>query len=176
VGPIPATQGEGLKIEGPLRGGDFIRALRSTEVTMSTSLLVHYSGGTLVGDLQKEHRIETFKSLIQISLEGLKLIALFNGGAAVALLAYLGNVAEKSATPPDMFLPMVGYAGGLLFCGLAFASSYLTQLRLYQESMGRSAKGVLSRHTFWLNADLILALVCLVAFGAASCLAALRLR
>jgi hypothetical protein len=98
-----------------------------------------------MADIQKEYKIETFKSLTLISLEGLKLIALINGGAAVALLAYLGNVAETNTTRPDLFLPMLGYAVGLFFCGLAFTSSYLTQLRLYQESMGHPAKGIMSR-------------------------------
>ena len=80
-------------------------------------------------DFEKEHRIETFKSLIQISLAGLKLLALFNGGGAVALLAYLGNVAGKGFQPPDMRLPLGCYVAGLLFCGLAFAMSYLTQFQ-----------------------------------------------
>jgi hypothetical protein len=39
-----------------------------------------------MADISKEHAVETFKSLVQISLEGLKLLALFNGGAAVGLL------------------------------------------------------------------------------------------
>jgi hypothetical protein len=39
-------------------------------------------------DISKEHAVETFKSLVQISLEGLKLLALFNGGAAVAIAGY----------------------------------------------------------------------------------------
>jgi len=38
-------------------------------------------------DISKEHAVETFKSLILVSLQGLKLLALFSGGAAVALLA-----------------------------------------------------------------------------------------
>jgi hypothetical protein len=42
------------------------------------------------------HPEETFKSLIAISLELLKMLALVNGGAAVALLAYLGNLASRA--------------------------------------------------------------------------------
>src|SRR5574341_572110 len=112
-------------------------------------------------DIQKEHAIETFKSLIQISVEGLKLLALLNGGAAVALLAYLGNVAGKGLSPADMRLPMACYLVGLLLCGLAFAASYLTQLRLYNESMGQSGTSVISHHTFWLWSGMTLALLSL---------------
>jgi hypothetical protein len=52
--------------------------------------------------IEEEHAVETFESIIQISLTGLKLLALFNGGAAVAVLAYLGNVAGKGLTVPSM--------------------------------------------------------------------------
>src|SRR5260370_16444275 len=89
-------------------------------------------------DISKEHAVDTFKSLVQISLEGLKLLSLFNGGAAVALLAYLGNVAGKGLPVPNMRLPMACYVVGLIACGLAFFFGYLTQFRLYNESMGWS--------------------------------------
>jgi hypothetical protein len=48
------------------------------------------------------HPEETFKSLITISVEALKTLALVNGGAAVALLAYLGNLAART---PAVRLP-----------------------------------------------------------------------
>src|SRR6266852_4155989 len=87
-------------------------------------------------DISKEHAVETFKSLILVSLQGLRLLALFNGGAAVALLAYLGNVAGKGIALPDMRYPMKLYLAGLGFCGLAFLAGYLTQSFLYRESIG----------------------------------------
>jgi hypothetical protein len=74
-------------------------------------------------DIQKEHALETYKSLIQISVEGMKLLALLNGGAAVALLAYLGNVAGKGSQTPDMRYPMGFFLAGLVLCGLAFLCS-----------------------------------------------------
>ncbi len=113
-------------------------------------------------DVGKEHAVETFKSLIQISVEGLKLLALLNGGAAVALLAYLGNISGKAFPTPDMRLPMSCFLVGLLLCGFAFAGSYLTQLWLYNESMGRGAR---RRHTRWLWLTMSLGLLSLGAFG-----------
>lgn len=44
------------------------------------------------------HPEETYKSLTTISVEALKALALINGGAAVAILAYLGNLASHSTT------------------------------------------------------------------------------
>lgn len=66
----------------------------------------------------------------------MKLMALLNGGAAIALLAYLGNIAGKGVAAPDVRRSMAAYLGGLVLCGLAFAASYLTQLKLYNESVG----------------------------------------
>lgn len=125
-------------------------------------------------DIQKEHAVETFKSLIQISVEALKLLALLNGGAAVALLAYLGNVAGKGISVPDMRFPMGCYLFGLFCCGLAFAASYLTQLRLYNESMGLPVSGIVSHHTFWLWLAMTLALLSLGAFAVGSYFAVFR--
>jgi hypothetical protein len=81
------------------------------------------------------HPEETYKSLITISVEALKMVALINGGAAVALLAYLGNLTSHSGgrRPPNMTWALMCFAIGLFFTVLAFISSYFTQLRLYNE-------------------------------------------
>jgi hypothetical protein len=122
-------------------------------------------------DISKEHAVETFKSLILVSLQGLKLLAIFNSGAAVALLAYLGNVAGKGMPVPNMRLPMVCYVVGLIACGLAFFFGYLTQFRLYNESMDWSPQRQHVKHQV---AGIIFALLSLVAFSVGSCVAAWR--
>jgi hypothetical protein len=72
--------------------------------------------------------LETYKSLISLSTEGFKFCALANGGAAVAILAYLGNVAGKNGVVPDMRCAMASFLAGLFFCGVAMLFAYLTQL------------------------------------------------
>jgi hypothetical protein len=85
------------------------------------------------------HITETFKGLITLSIELVKMLALVNGGALVALLAYLGNVA---AHPIGGHLPHLRHALGY-FCNGLFATvvavivAYLTQLRLYHEERKR---------------------------------------
>lgn len=118
-----------------------------------------------------EHAIETYKSIQAISLAGLKLLALFNGGAALALLAYLGNIAGKPVAAPDMTLPLKLYLLGLLFCGLAMLAGYLTQLVLYNESIGAMKRG---RHMRPQWTAVTLALLSLLSFGAASYVAGER--
>lgn len=126
-------------------------------------------------DFKTQHAVETYKSLVQISVAGLKLLALLNGGAAVALLAYLGNIAGKGVAAPDVRFSMASYLVGLVLCGLAFAASYLTQLRLYNESIGARGSAA-GPHQLWLWLAMALALLSLAAFAIGSYSAALRLR
>ena len=114
-------------------------------------------------DVSREHWIETYKSLISISIEGFKFSALANGGAAVALLTYLGNVAGKSAPVPDMRYPMTSYIAGLVFVGIAMLFAYSAQYTLLEKG------GAAEHHRVMHRRLLVLAAFCyfasLVAFG-----------
>jgi hypothetical protein len=111
-------------------------------------------------NLQNDHWLETYRSLITISIEGFRFAALANGGAAVALLAYLGTVAGKAGAP-DMRCPMKLFLGGLFACGVAVLCGYLTQLRLLDE--GR--RGLRPRHKWILAAGMLTYLASVVCFG-----------
>lgn len=119
-------------------------------------------------DIHKEHAVETYKSLIQISVEGMKLLALLNGGAAVALLAYLGNVASKCGPVPDMRFSMIYFLAGLVLCGLCFVTSYLTQLALYNEAIGPPPKMFYQKHQWWLWFAMFFVLASIGAFACGS--------
>ena len=121
-----------------------------------------------------DHWIETYKSLITISTEGFKFSALINGGAAVALLAYLGNVAGKGASIPDMRCPMAAFLVGLALCGFSMFFAYLTQLKLLNE-IGLSEKPVL-RHGMLLWIAIALFAFSLVSFGVGGWQAVIRFR
>jgi len=120
------------------------------------------------------HWIETYKSLITLAIEGFKFTALSNGGAAVALLAYLGNVAGKGIAPPDMRAPMLAFLLGLTACGLSMFFAYVTQLRLFNEA--RQSERPLVGHTFPLYVAMLLFFCSLVAFGVGSWLAVVRFK
>jgi hypothetical protein len=124
-------------------------------------------------NLAQEHWIETYKSLITLSLEAFRFSALANGGSAVALLAYLGNVAGKpDVIVPNMSCPMLAYLFGLLLCGIAVLFGYLTQLQLLQE-IGKSKKAILS-HKYYLWLAILTYAFSLIAFGIGSYWAVLR--
>ncbi len=83
--------------------------------------------------------LETYKSLVSLATEGFKFSTLINGGAAVAILAYLGNLSEKDKPIPDMRWAMGCFLIGLGFCGLSILFSYFTQLkRLNDIAFGRN--------------------------------------
>jgi hypothetical protein len=87
-------------------------------------------------DFQKEHLAETYKSLLSLSVEAFKYAALINGGAVVALLAYLGNLTRDTRPIPDLRAAMLWFLIGLAACGVGFLSAYLVQLRLFTELRG----------------------------------------
>jgi uncharacterized membrane protein YedE/YeeE len=128
----------------------------------------------MADDWQSQHKAETYKSLITISVEVLKMLALVNGGAAIAVLTYLGNLVTKPSTPcvspPHIRSAVLCYAFGLVSTLLAFIVSYATQLALYNEDMGK-AKGR-ERHRIPLYFGVLLAVLAAVLFGVGSWLAA----
>ena len=125
-----------------------------------------------MADIMKEHWLETYKSLITLSIEGFKFSAFANGGSAVALLAYLGNVAGKSVPTPDMRCPMLAFLIGLTTCGLSMLFAYLTQLKLLNE-VGRPKKSPIT-HAWLLWGAIFLFACSIIAFGVGSWQAVIR--
>lgn len=107
---------------------------------------------------------ETFRSLITLATEGFKFCALANGGAAVAILAYLGNVAGKNSAVPDMRCAMASFLFGLFLCGCAMLFAYLTQLK----RLNLLADGKNTRGDWRVAASLISAFLSLFFFGIGS--------
>ena len=123
-------------------------------------------------DTERDHWLETYKSLITISVEGFKFLALANGGAAVALLAYLGNVAGKGFQTPDMRLPMLAFLIGLGFCAVSMLFSYFTQLRLLNEIGASQTNTGIHQIPLWIAVCFFM--LSLIAFGVGSWVAVIR--
>jgi hypothetical protein len=76
-----------------------------------------------------EHSIEMFRSVLSSAEQALKACMLINGGAAVALLAFSGNLIQHNQT---RFLPGVSnalawFVGGVLAGAMALAFRYFSQ-------------------------------------------------
>ena len=64
------------------------------------------------------HQEETYKSMIQISSVVMKFIFTANGGAAVALLTFMGQLRAKDIAPPELSCALLFFLLGVLFGGL----------------------------------------------------------
>jgi hypothetical protein len=108
-----------------------------------------------------DHALETFRSLITIALEALKILVLLNGGAVVALLAYLGQIHDRQDLAAAAGRPIGWFIVGLICAAAAFVGSYLTQLALYGESVHKMPQ----RHQIVLWISIAVSVASLVCFS-----------
>src|SRR3546814_52367 len=114
-------------------------------------------------DLTKQHLMETYRSMITLGMGTLKTMSLLNGGAAIALLAFISHNWDKQA--PDLSCSMTAFVGGLTACGFATVTGYLTQLALYnEEQLPRQPRSWWKRHKTWLWLSIGSVVLSLVAF------------
>ena len=76
--------------------------------------------------------IEGFKQVIALGQSALKSIMLINGGAAAALLAFLGSLIARPSLSSASIVAFAGsmrlFVGGVFFAALAYATTYFSQL------------------------------------------------
>jgi hypothetical protein len=95
----------------------------------------------------EEHALETYKSLIGFGTQALRGLQLLNGGAVVAILAYMGQAAGTVDTT-KIRCSLLVFIVGLSLTALASLIAYLTQFSLFNELVNPHYEG--KRHTFWL--------------------------
>ncbi|MBB4126524.1 uncharacterized membrane protein YidH (DUF202 family) [Xanthomonas translucens] len=97
----------------------------------------------------QEHRnswsLEGFKQIIALGQSTLKSIMLINGGASVALLAFLGNIVNSPASKTPI-LPFANSLGafviGVFLAALAYALTYFSQLFYDGEQKWKQTTGL----------------------------------
>jgi hypothetical protein len=126
------------------------------------------------GRFNTEHALETYKSLMLYGAAGLKFVLISNGTAAIAIMTFIGHLtANGTADVPDLRLPLGLLLLGVLVGGLAIGTTYVTQLRLFNEAMNRVTKS--NPHGFWLNITIFLYFLGIVLFAGGSFMAVWRL-
>ena len=113
------------------------------------------------------HITETYKGVITLGVETLKIIFVLNGGALVACLTFLGNQAVKLARKPPLPIPemLQFYLLGLALTALAFLVAYFMQLRLYGEEIRRrEGERVVRVHGYLIDFAGILLVAAVVCF------------
>lgn len=112
----------------------------------------------------EEHAAETYRSMISVSVEGFKTLLLINGGAVVAMLAYLGQSTHGPELAARAAWPLGAFIVGLGCAAVAFVGSYATQFALYNETVSPSSyKG--PRHMVFVWATLFVVVLSFSAFA-----------
>lgn len=115
--------------------------------------------------MEKTPEVERWRilhdALNNIALAFFKYIALLNGGAAVALLAYAANVGQGA---PSLTWSLKAFALGLIFGGIGLLLAYVTELNLLQEELKRAKPGRWNKHQTFLVPAFVFAILSLAAF------------
>lgn len=78
-----------------------------------------------------EQRLELLRSAVKAGESGLKMLLVINGGAAVALLAFLGNVLTKNVTVAQFSVPnlkeaLLRFVAGVAVVGVGAVARFLS--------------------------------------------------
>lgn len=116
-----------------------------------------------------QHKIETYKSMIVISIEAIKYLAVLNTGAALSLLTFSNAVMTRTGKQLDIKEAVIWFMGSFVVTGLCFLGSYITQVFLHGENIGTMRRGI---HTIPMHVTLGMYVVSLGIFARAVWLAA----
>ncbi|MDK4215887.1 hypothetical protein [Pantoea agglomerans] len=117
--------------------------------------------------IKNAFQIETFKSVITVGANACRAFMIMNGGAAIALLAFLGNIWEKDSAPAAskaIALSLAIFCAGVLASGLCAGLTYFAQSAYGNSELAKNKKWALSGQILNVLAC-ISGLLSLVAFG-----------
>jgi hypothetical protein len=111
---------------------EYLTQLEATAVRSSPAELEHYKAQLAAWvEKQKEFsnfNLEGFKSVILARQNALRLAILLNGGAAVAMLAYIGKLSVKASASVSQFaFPLFLFVLGALTVAVGAGVTYLSQ-------------------------------------------------
>jgi hypothetical protein len=140
-------------------------------VSASEASMEHYKAklAALGRSLQQEHEmeLEMLRSVITTGQNALKAVLLINGGAAVALLAFVGSLWNNpNAEPlrPELAYGLSLFVWGVLAAACASGASYLSQAGFGGEFGSRSHSiGEVAR---WLSVAFVVGSYALFGWGA----------
>jgi hypothetical protein len=113
--------------------------------------------------METESEKEIFKSILSYAESALKTVILINGGACLALLAFLGNIIAKGINTKvviEFSFPILLYVAGVLVGAIATGAAYLTQYSYIHFSRKTAV--------MWHFISAIFVIVAYVAFAAGS--------
>lgn len=140
-----AAQGQdSIKVETLLTGLDnFLTSPEDeNEEFQIEKLKAHLQAQVEVEKYNYSANLEMFKSVIQTGQSAIKANMLLNGGAAVALLAFIGKLADVNPGRIPLFaLPLTVFVIGAFLATLLSGLTYLTQLTFSEDGKWRDRAG-----------------------------------
>lgn len=102
--------------------------------------------------INNSFQIESFKAAINIGANACRTFLIMNGGAAIALLAFLGNIWNKESSVDAAFAIATAlslFCMGVVFAGLCSGLSYFSQCLFASSELG--ARKLLSWSGHFIN-------------------------
>lgn len=121
-----------------------------------------------MNDLASAKALETYRSMVQYGVGGLKFVLVSNGAAAIALMTFLGHMFARdgfSGLGPDFRVPLGCFVIGVFLGGVATATSYFTQLALFNEELEQPLTKPFASHEPWLWTTISLLFAGILLFG-----------
>lgn len=91
----------------------------------------HYYSGVREYKRQiHETNLEVYREANQTGQSAMRSVFLMNGGAAIAISAFIGTIAsseKSSVSVEDLAFPLALFSAGTLFAAISFGATYLTQ-------------------------------------------------
>jgi hypothetical protein len=110
---------------------EFLRAVEQEAPLDAETRKLQHESDLAYYRAQSENAIEMFRGVVESSKIALTTIILVNGGATVALLAFLGNVVTTTspglaAMRPALARSIMFFASGVLLAAIATGTTYVT--------------------------------------------------
>lgn len=124
---------------------DAVARQESSAPQVSQLAELEHSARTSAADRKHKAELEMFKAVIESGKTALTTVMLVNGGAAVALLAFIANMAAKVDSPIKLYAiagALMWFVMGVLLAALATGTTYLTQSAYAEQMYGAPGKPV----------------------------------
>lgn len=91
--------------------------------------------------MSDSHQSETYKSLIQISVEGFRYLALMNGATWLTVLTFSERGVSGQPEDCSIKVAVALFIVSLTLTALCYLGSWLTQLCLHNENVAKASQG-----------------------------------
>lgn len=116
---------------------------QESEAILIERLKAHLQSNVEIQKYNHSADLEMFKSIIETGQNALKAFVLLNGGAAVALLAFIGKLAEVSRLHIPLFAaPLKFFVIGAFLSVASSGLTYLTQVMYSEKGKWRNCAGI----------------------------------